>query len=600
MDFLTQADTEKLGGAINHLVIGLCRLEERADGTVPSFEEVRELVEERLGRSPRFRQFPYAPPDHGGLPVWADAQDFDLDYHVVEAETDGPVDRHQLDELLAEWMTTPIDEEQPLWRVQYVPTDDGAALMVKSSHALADGLGSIALFAMLLFDVTEEPVREDAAPWTPTPLPDASELRTAAGQADSDQAEADRTPLEKVVSLISSPEAIRQTATETAGVSSYLIRKARTEVAPSPLAQGSGMPLELHTLEYPLDRLKLLGRGLGTGATMNDVILGLTAGGLRRWCVENGYPLEEIAVRVPVATKKKEGEGEGNASVAPMIVPLPLEEADPVRRVRLLRERTESIKNAGQPELNLAVRNLAKEAPGPVGERMLSLVTGKGQANIAIHNLPGPPLKLYVLGAPTASFHSFTLPRAGLAIHLNVVSVGGVVSIGLAADQGVAGSLAPFVRGIEETEEALASGVSCLDLVRRVPIFAPLDDEMQEDLASRMVERRVEGGETLVAQGEPAEDFFLIVEGAFDTQVDGKSVRTMGPGDSFGEIGLLRDTERTATVEAKEAGVVMVLSREDFLGAVSADPASMVVADAIINTRLGDLGRYQVFSETAD
>jgi len=106
MDFLTQADTEKLGGAINHLVIGLCRLEKRADGTVPSFEEVRELVEERLGRSPRFRQFPYVPPNHGGLPVWADAQDFDLDYHVVEAETEGPVDRHQLDELLAEPETT--------------------------------------------------------------------------------------------------------------------------------------------------------------------------------------------------------------------------------------------------------------------------------------------------------------------------------------------------------------------------------------------------------------------------------------------------------------------------------------------------------------
>lgn len=600
MDFLTQADTENLGGAINHLVIGLCRLEVRADGTVPSFEEVRELVEERLGRSPRFRQFPYSPPSHGGLPVWADAQDFDLDYHVVEAETKGPVDRHQLDELLAEWMTTPIDEEQPLWRVQYVPTEDGAALMVKSSHALADGLGSIALFAMLLFDVAEEPIREEAAPWEATPLPDASELRVAASQASSDEAEADQTPLERVLSLISSPEAIRQTATETAGVSSYLIRKARSEVAPSPLAQGSGTPLELHTLEYPLDRLKLLGRGLGTGATMNDVILGLTAGGLRRWCVENGYPLDEITVRVPVATKKKEGEGEGNAGVAPMIVPLPLEEDDPVRRVRLLRERTESIKNAGEPELNLAVRNLAREAPGPVGERMLNLVTGRGQANIAIHNLPGPPLKLYVLGAPTASFHSFTLPRAGLAIHLNVVSVGGVVSIGLAADQGVVGSLAPFVRGIEETEEALATGVSCLDLVRRVPIFAPLDDEMQEDLASRMVERRVEGGEILVAQGEPAEDFFLIVEGSFDTKVDGKSVRTMGPGDSFGEIGLLRDSERTATVEAKEAGAVMVLSREDFLSAVSADPASMVVADAIINTRLGDLGRYQVFGERAD
>ena len=600
MDFLTKADTDKLGGALNHLVIGLCRIDPRADGSVPTFEEVRELVEERLGRSPRFRQFPYLPPGASGMPVWADAQDFDLDYHVIEAETDGPVDRHRLDELLAEWMTTAVDEEKPLWRVQYVPTEDGAALMVKSSHALADGLGSIALFAMLLFDVTEEPVREEAATWAPEPLPDASDLKAAESQQEEGEGEASETPLEKVMSLLSSPEAIRQTASSTAEVSSYLIRKARADVAPSPLADGTGMPLELHTLEYPLDRLKLLGRGLGTGATMNDVILGLTAGGLRQWCVENGYPLDGIAVRVPVATKKEGKDGDGNARVAPMIVPLPLEEEDPVRRVRLVREKTESIKNAGEPELNLAVRNLARETPGAVGERMQNLVTGKGQANIAIHNLPGPPLKLYVLGAPTASFHSFTLPRAGLAIHLNVVSVGGVVSIGLAADQGVVESLAPFVRGIEETEKALATGVSHLDLVRRVPIFAPLDDEMQEDLAARMSERKVKPGETLVKQGDPAEDFFLIVEGGFDTQVDGESVRTLGPGDSFGEIGLLRDTERTATVEAKDSGVVMVLSREDFLGAVAADPASMVVADAIINTRLGDLGRYQVFNEASD
>jgi len=223
LDFLTEADTDKLGGALNHLVIGLCRIERRADGTVPSFDEIRELVEERLGRSPRFRQFPYLPPGSSGMPVWADAQEFDLDYHVVEAETDGPVDRHRLDELLAEWMTTPIDEELPLWRVQYVPTEDGAALMVKSSHALADGLGSIALFAMLLFDVTEEPQREEAAPWSPQPLPDASDIRNADAEQDEGETEPTQTPLERVVSLLSSPAAIRQTASSTAEVSSYLI-----------------------------------------------------------------------------------------------------------------------------------------------------------------------------------------------------------------------------------------------------------------------------------------------------------------------------------------------------------------------------------------
>ena len=601
LERLGQADAANLGGGINHLVIGLCRLDRREDGTVPSFDEVKELVAERLGRSPRFRQFPYLPPGAGGLPVWADAQEFDLDYHLVEAGTDGPVDRHRLDELLAEWMTTPIDEQQPLWRVQYVPTEDGAALMVKSSHALADGLGSIALFAMLLFDVTEEPMREEAAPWEPRPLPDAAAVKAAKSPDDGDDGGGAETPLQKAIGLVSSPSAIRETASSTAEISSYLLRKSRAEVPASPLADGSGSPLELHTLEYPLDRLKLLGRGLGTGATMNDVILGLTAGGLRQWFIENGQPLEDVFVRVPVALKKdrKEGEG-GNPGVAPMLVPLPLVEADPVRRVRLLRERTEGIKAAGEPALNLAVRNLSREAPGPVGERMVRLITGKGQANIAIHNLPGPPLKLYVLGAPTASFHSFTLPRAGLAIHLNVVSVGGVVSIGLAADQGVVGSLEPFVRGVEETEKALATGVSHLDLVRRVPIFAPLDDELQEDLGAKMTERSFAEGEALATQGEAGDEFFLIVEGGVEVEADGRKVREMGPGESFGEIALLRDTERTATVKATSTGVAMVLSRDDFLEAVAADPASMVVADAIINTRLGDLGRYQVFGEASD
>ena len=246
----------------------------------------------------------------------------------------------------------------------------------------------------------------------------------------------------------------------------------------------------------------------------------------------------------------------------------------------------------------MAVRKTVHDAPPPVKQRALGLVTGRGQANVAIHNLPGPPIKLYVLGSPTASFHSFTLPRAGLALHLNVVSVGGVVSIGLAADQGVIKSLDPFVRGFEATEKALAGGVGRLDLVRRVPIFAPLDDDVQEDLASRMEERRVKAGETLVTQGESGDEFFLIVEGEFDARVDGKSVRKMGPGESFGEIAMLRDTERTATVEASSDGVVMVLGRDSFLEGVAADPASMVVAEAIINTRLGDLGRYQVFGDS--
>ncbi len=591
---LGPADAENLGGGITHMVIGLCRLAPREDGSVPSFEELYGLVNERLGRSPRFRQFAFLPDGASGLPAWADDQDFDLDRHLIKADTDGSVDRKALDGLLAEWMTTPLDETRPLWRIQYVaPTDDGAALMVKSSHALADGLGSIALFAMLLFDVTVKPQREKAAAWTPAPLPSAKDLNSHHSSTDGDQA---GSQFDHARGLLTHPGQLREAARATAEVGSYLLKKSREKLPPSPLAGGEGLPLELRTLEYPLERLKLLGRGLGTGATMNDVVLGLVAGGLRQWLIENGEPLEELAVRVPVALKKDRTAGEGgNPGVAPMIVPLPLEIEDPVRRVRTVRERTESIKAAGEPAHNLAVREMLRDAPAQLRDRALPLITGRGQANVAIHNVPGPPIKLYVLGAPAASFHSFTLPRPGLALHVNVVSVGGVVSIGLAGDKGVVKSLEPFVRGFEETEKALAGGVGRLDLVRRVPEFAPLDEEMQEQLATELSERRVKSGETIAVQGEPGVEWFIVVEGRFEVSVDGKKVREMHPGESFGEVALLRETERTATVTAASEAVVMALSREAFLEAVSANPASMLVAEAIINTRLGDLGRYQVF-----
>ncbi|MDP4604301.1 MAG: cyclic nucleotide-binding domain-containing protein [Solirubrobacteraceae bacterium] len=591
---LEAADVANLGGGISHLVIGLCRLATREDGSVPSFEELRELVNERLGRSPRFRQFPYSPDGASGQPVWADDQDFDLDDHVILEPSDAPADRHRLDELLADWMTTPIDESKPLWIVKYVPTDDGVALLVKSSHALADGLGSIALFAMLLFDVTVEPQRDEPSAWVPTPLPAAKDL----GESDTADETGGNNFVERATSMLTNPSQLREAATSSAAIGTYLLRKSREQMPTSPIASGSGAPLELRTLEYPLDRLKLLGRGLGTGATMNDVILGLVAGGLRQWLIENGEPLEDVAVRVPVAMKKVREEGDGgNPGVAPMIVPLPVAVEDPVRRVRLVRERTESIKAAGEPGYNLAVRKLVQGAPSAVRDRALPLITGNGQANVAIHNLPGPPIKLFVLGAPTTSFHSFTLPRAGLALHVNVVSVGGVVSIGLAGDVSVMKSLDSFVRGFDETEKALAGGVGKLDLVRRVPVFSPLDDDVQEDLASRMSEREVKSGEAITTQGEQGDEFFLIVEGTFEASADGTRLREMTAGDSFGEIALLRETERTATVTATSDSLVMVLSRDAFLEAVAADPTSMVVADAIISTRLGDLGRYKVLGD---
>ena len=85
------------------------------------------------------------------------------------------------------------------------------------------------------------------------------------------------------------------------------------------------------------------------------------------------------------------------------------------------------------------------------------------------------------------------------------------------------------------------------DSLKKIPLFAGLDDKEREGIAERMVERRFKAGETLTQQGASGAGFFVISEGTADVAVDGESRRTIGAGEYFGEIALLTDGDRTRT-----------------------------------------------------
>jgi MFS family permease len=138
---------------------------------------------------------------------------------------------------------------------------------------------------------------------------------------------------------------------------------------------------------------------------------------------------------------------------------------------------------------------------------------------------------------------------------------------------------------IDDAATAVPEGL--LDLLGSSPIFAPLPRPTLELLARSLEERRVPAGAVIFRQAEHGDEFFLIESGTVDTVVDGFHVRELGPGDSFGEIALLRDTTRTATVAAKSDLVLQVLDRDDFLGAVTGHPESAAAADTVIGARLG-------------
>ena len=125
------------------------------------------------------------------------------------------------------------------------------------------------------------------------------------------------------------------------------------------------------------------------------------------------------------------------------------------------------------------------------------------------------------------------------------------------------------------------------DLLAGIAMFAPLAPASLEFLARRLVTASAPAGTAIVREGEPSDRFYVIVGGRVEVTQGDRRLRIEGPGEFFGEIGLLRDVPRTATVTALDDVETLSLTREDFLGAVHGTDASMAAAYDIVTSRLG-------------
>jgi CRP-like cAMP-binding protein len=97
----------------------------------------------------------------------------------------------------------------------------------------------------------------------------------------------------------------------------------------------------------------------------------------------------------------------------------------------------------------------------------------------------------------------------------------------------------------------------------------------------------MQAGDEIVRQGEPGDRFYVIDSGSAEVLVDGRPAASLGPGDYFGEIALLRNVPRTATVRAREDGLLLTLTRDAFVPAVSGYSPSLASAEAVVGLRLG-------------
>src|SRR6478672_1404513 len=122
-----------------------------------------------------------------------------------------------------------------------------------------------------------------------------------------------------------------------------------------------------------------------------------------------------------------------------------------------------------------------------------------------------------------------------------------------------------------------------LQLLTGISMFLPLSRATVEGLALSLVRVTVVAGEVVVAEGQDSDQFFVIESGLVEVTHDGAVLRQEGPGEFFGEIGLLRDVPRTATVTAVEDTVLMALGRDEFLAAVTGQSEAFRAADDIVS-----------------
>jgi len=133
---------------------------------------------------------------------------------------------------------------------------------------------------------------------------------------------------------------------------------------------------------------------------------------------------------------------------------------------------------------------------------------------------------------------------------------------------------------------AVAPEAEELRILASVPIFAPLPGGSLEHLAARLVPLRVEPWTVIVREGDAGDRFYIVAEGEIEVRQDRTLVSELQAGDYFGEIALMRDVPRTATVIARTPVVLYALDREDFLAAVTGHPQSAEAAETVVSARL--------------
>jgi diacylglycerol O-acyltransferase len=474
-DRLTALDSSflHLEDAASHMHVASVTIFE---GPPPTYEEFLAHIDSRLSLVPRYRQKLRFVPLNQGRPVWVDDPHFNLEYHVRATALPPPGSEEQLKNLASRVFAQQLDRTKPLWEIWLVqglergedsPSDAARfAVLAKTHHAVIDGVAGVDITAVL-FDTAREPETPPATDgrWHPRPEPTSAQLL---GEALIERA---TQPAEIARSVRAALRAPRQIARRGLDALSAIGSLARTGLAApsSPLNVDIGPHRRYDWVRTDLSELKEIKDRLG--GTVNDVVLTVVTGALRRFLEQRGESVDELTMRamVPVSVRREEEYGQAGNRVAAMMAPLPIYEPDPVERLHLVREELAHLKQGGQAVGAQVLTQLSGLAPPTVMAQAARLQSRQRFFNLVVTNVPGPQIPLYVLGRKLIDLFPMAPLARRQALCIAVMSYNGKMNFGLLGDFDAMPDMRIFAESLTESLDELrtAAGIRKRRTARR-------------------------------------------------------------------------------------------------------------------------------------
>ena len=432
----------------------------RPEGGI-DLEAIRAATEAALPRIPRYRQkLKYVPIENH--PVWVDDDRFHLDYHLRHTALPKPGSMQQLKALSARVMQQHLDRSRPLWEMWLVEGLEGDrfALISKVHHCMIDGVSGVDLLNAQLRPKPERIV-PDPMPYYPRPAPSGLELlrhellrRAALPFA----AVRDVSHFLREASNARNEVAVRLRAT--AEMLGTTLRRA----SDTPLNRPIGPHRRFDWLAMDIAEIKPVRRALG--GSLNDVVLTIVTGAVRRFLARRGVNPRGLDFRVmaPVSVRSEDERGQLGNRVSAWMLELPVSLEDPRQQLGRIAELTRELKESKRAVGADVLTQAADWTPSTLLALGARNATRLLPFNMVVTNVPGPQVPMYLLGARMleAYPHVPLADRLGLGIAL--LSYDGKIGWGFNADYDVAPDLTQFVDDVRESFRALREAAGTIEL----------------------------------------------------------------------------------------------------------------------------------------